>query len=160
MCRRDFGNTPNTSKSLRLLISSRMVARAGQGGRVDAFRYSIPGSVLAVIAPGGIGAHQGAAAACPPVAGMDGTARQSGAAWEPGCSAVVMLGAQAARCGGLATPAAPAEPSPAQARIRLPRSAVDSCTSCSCPHRTYGLVCSRADVLAFWEGRSYSVSTS
>ncbi len=51
--RRDFGNTPNTSKSLRLLINSRTVVRAGQGGRVDAFRYSIPGGVLAAIRPSG-----------------------------------------------------------------------------------------------------------
>lgn len=53
MRRRDFGNTPNTSKSLRLLINSRTVVRAGQGGRGDAFRYSIPGGVLAAILPSG-----------------------------------------------------------------------------------------------------------
>lgn len=114
MRRRDFGNTPNTSKSLRLLVSSRTVARAGQGGRVDAFRYSIPSDVLAVIAPGASGAHRGAAAASPPTAGAAGAAGLSGAVRDPDTSAVATPGAQTARCVDLAAPNAPAKRSPAQ----------------------------------------------
>ena len=119
MRRRDFGNTPNTSKSLRLLVSSRTLVRAGQGGRLDAFRYSIPSDVLAVIVPGGIGALRGAAAASPPMAGMGDVAGPSGAVRDPVISAGITSGAQAIPCGDLAPPNAPAKRSPAEACTRL-----------------------------------------
>ena len=133
MCRRDFGNTPNTSKSLRLLVSSRMVARTGQGGRVDAFRYSLPSDVLAIIAPGSSGAHQGAAAARLPAAGVDGAAGLSRAVEGPGNCAGATGGAQAVRCGDLATPKAPAKRGPAQACSPL---TLCVCIICSRPVRT------------------------
>lgn len=37
--RRVFGNTPDTSKALRLLNSEEMVERTGRGGRADPFSY-------------------------------------------------------------------------------------------------------------------------
>ena len=118
MRRRDFGNTPNTSKSLRLLVSSRMLARVGQGGRIDAFRYSIPSDVLAVIAPGGIEAQRGAAAASPP-AGVDDAAGPSGAVRDPVTSTGTTSGVQATPLGDPAPPNAPAKRSPAEACTRL-----------------------------------------
>ena len=131
MRRRDFGNTPNTSKSLRLLVSSRTLARAGQGGRVDAFRYSIPSDVLAVIAPGGIGALRGAAAANLPPAGMGDAAGPSGAVRDPVISAGITPGAQATPCGDLAPPNAPAKRSPAEACTRLNHARLPStCLPC------------------------------
>ena len=146
MRRRDFGNTPNTSKSLRLLVSSRTVARAGQGGRVDAFRYSIPSDVLAAIAPGSTGAHQDAAAASPPAAGMDGAAGPSRAVQDLGNCAGATPGAQAARFGGHTTPTAPAKPDPAQACTRLTHPVLLICLSMSSQRRC--IQCSCDSVLA------------
>ena len=44
--RRDFGNTPDTSKALRLLVTSKKVLRKGRGGRHDPFLYQLPASLL------------------------------------------------------------------------------------------------------------------
>ena len=38
--RRAFGNTPDTSKALRLLVATHAVARTGRGGRCDPFAYA------------------------------------------------------------------------------------------------------------------------
>lgn len=40
-CRRDFGNNPDISKALRLLVSEKNVKRVGKGGRVDPFTYQV-----------------------------------------------------------------------------------------------------------------------
>ena len=94
----------------------------GQGGRVDAFRYSIPSDVPAVIAPGGSGAQRGgAAAACPHAAGMDDAAGPSGTVQDPVTSAGTTPGAQATPRGDRAVPNASAKRSLAQARTRLSR---------------------------------------
>ena len=41
LCRRDFGNNPDISKALRLLVSEKNVKRVGKGGRVDPFTYQV-----------------------------------------------------------------------------------------------------------------------
>lgn len=38
--RRAFGNTPDTSKALRMLVATHAVARTGRGGRCDPFAYA------------------------------------------------------------------------------------------------------------------------
>lgn len=40
-CRRDFGNNPDISKALRLLVAEKNVMRAGKGGRADPFTYQV-----------------------------------------------------------------------------------------------------------------------
>ncbi len=44
-CRKEFGNNPDISKALRLLVSEKNVKRAGKGGRVEPFTYKV-GSAL------------------------------------------------------------------------------------------------------------------
>jgi len=44
-CRKEFGNNPDISKALRLLVSEKHVKRAGKGGRIDPFTYKV-GSAL------------------------------------------------------------------------------------------------------------------
>ncbi|BDA46155.1 hypothetical protein COCOBI_08-2470 [Coccomyxa sp. Obi] len=44
--RRDVGNTPDTSKALRMLVHARKINRTGRGGRSDPFTYEIPQGVL------------------------------------------------------------------------------------------------------------------
>ena len=39
--RRDFGNNPDISKALRLLVSEKRVKRVGKGGRADPFTYQV-----------------------------------------------------------------------------------------------------------------------
>ena len=54
--RKDFGNTPDTSKALRLLVSAHKVKRLGIGGRSDPFEYQVPGQqpgALSYISPEG-----------------------------------------------------------------------------------------------------------
>ena len=41
LCRKEFGNNPDISKALRLLVSEKNVKRAGKGGRVDPFTYKV-----------------------------------------------------------------------------------------------------------------------
>jgi len=40
-CRKEFGNNPDISKALRLLVSEKNVKRAGKGGRIDPFTYKV-----------------------------------------------------------------------------------------------------------------------
>ena len=40
-CSRDFGNNPDISKALRLLVAEKNVKRVGKGGRVDPFAYQV-----------------------------------------------------------------------------------------------------------------------
>ena len=51
--RRDFGNSPDTSKALRLLVACRKASRKGRGGRCEPFHYEIPAAVLAAVASAG-----------------------------------------------------------------------------------------------------------
>ncbi|KAK9906751.1 hypothetical protein WJX75_007360 [Coccomyxa subellipsoidea] len=44
--RRDIGNTPDTSKALRMLVNARKIIRKGRGGRIDPFLYEIPSCVV------------------------------------------------------------------------------------------------------------------
>ncbi len=44
-CRKQFGNNPDISKALRLLVSEKKVKRAGKGGRINPFTYKV-GSAL------------------------------------------------------------------------------------------------------------------
>lgn len=46
MLRRDIGNTPDTSKALRMLVNARKIIRKGRGGRSDPFLYEIPSCVV------------------------------------------------------------------------------------------------------------------
>ncbi len=46
MLRRDIGNTPDTSKALRMLVHARKINRSGRGGRSDPFKYEIPHGTL------------------------------------------------------------------------------------------------------------------
>ncbi|CAL8462295.1 g1826 [Coccomyxa elongata] len=46
MLRRDIGNTPDTSKALRMLVHARKINRSGRGGRSDPFKYEIPHGIL------------------------------------------------------------------------------------------------------------------
>ncbi|KAA6427280.1 MAG: hypothetical protein FRX49_03037 [Trebouxia sp. A1-2] len=39
--RKEFGNNPDISKALRLLVSEKNVKRAGKGGRIDPFTYKL-----------------------------------------------------------------------------------------------------------------------
>jgi hypothetical protein len=39
--RKEFGNNPDISKALRLLVSEKNVKRAGKGGRIDPFTYKV-----------------------------------------------------------------------------------------------------------------------
>ena len=42
LCRKEFGNTPDISKALRLLVTEKNVKRAGKGGRAEPFMYQVP----------------------------------------------------------------------------------------------------------------------
>ncbi len=70
--RKVFGNTPDTSKALRLLMSQNIVVREGKGGRVSPFQYTKvreppPGALMMAPSEAGVGgadvATGGAAAA-------------------------------------------------------------------------------------------------
>lgn len=40
-CRQKFGNTPDISKALRMLVTERNVKRIGKGGRAEPFTYQV-----------------------------------------------------------------------------------------------------------------------
>ena len=40
-CRREFGNTPDISKALRILVTEKNVKRIGKGGRAEPFTYQV-----------------------------------------------------------------------------------------------------------------------
>ena len=56
-CRKEFGNNPDISKALRLLVSEKNVKRAGKGGRIDPFTYKVGSALPRCLVTGSFSSH-------------------------------------------------------------------------------------------------------